>query len=120
MSLLVSLTVAQLAIALPPPLCRGRVVGRYDPSLDASPSPRALAEVKTAYDTLCPRHNCGKGELRSNPTIGNNAATRKTASPAMIVPLSRIAGAFHLDVFGNQDEADAALGQRAAIDRYST
>lgn len=75
MSLLIGLAVANLAIALPPPLCRGRVVGRYDPSLDAPPSARALAEVQAAYDTLCPKHNCGTGKLRSNPTIGNNAAT---------------------------------------------
>jgi hypothetical protein len=68
-------TLSVLVIGLPPPLCRGRVVGRYDPSLDATPSARAVAEVQAAYDALCPKHDCGRGELRKNPTIGNNAAT---------------------------------------------
>ncbi|MEQ8272297.1 MAG: hypothetical protein RMA76_22725 [Deltaproteobacteria bacterium] len=67
--------VTQLAIGLPPPLCEGRVVGRYDPSLDSRPSARAVAEVQAAYDALCPKHNCGKGELFKNHTMGNNAAT---------------------------------------------
>lgn len=67
--------VTQLSMGLPPPLCRGRVVGAYDPSLDAKPSARATAEVQAAYDALCPKHNCGNGELFTNATIGNNAVT---------------------------------------------
>lgn len=61
--------------ALPPPLCRGRVVGPYDPSRDEAPSPRALAEVQAAYDALCPTHDCGRGLVYANPTAGMNAFT---------------------------------------------
>lgn len=72
----VSLTsVLSVLLALPPPLCRGRNVGTYDPRQDAAPSPRALAEVQTAYDVLCPRHDCGRGILFANPTAGMNAFT---------------------------------------------
>lgn len=62
-------------LALPPPLCRGRSAQAYDPRLDGPPAPRALAEVQTAYDALCPERNCGDGSLHSNPTAGNNAYT---------------------------------------------
>jgi hypothetical protein len=65
----------QLAISIPPPLCRGRVVTAYDPRMDRTPSQRAVAEVQTAYDTLCPNKNCGSGHLFENSTIGNNAVT---------------------------------------------
>lgn len=70
-----ALAVSGLPIALPPPLCRGRVVGRYDPKQNRAPSARALAEIQAAYDALCPLKNCGNGNLYENPTIGNNAAT---------------------------------------------
>ncbi len=73
---MLSLVVAlQLAIAIPPPLCRGRVVTHYDPRRDQDPSPRAVAEVQAAYDALCPNKNCGSGRLFENSTIGNNAVT---------------------------------------------
>ena len=65
---------AMMGVGLPPPLCRGRVAARYDPRLDRSPSPRAIAEVQAAYDALCPA-DCGRGTLYENPTIGMNAAT---------------------------------------------
>jgi hypothetical protein len=65
----------QLAISIPPPLCRGRVVSAYDPRMDRTPSQRAVAEVQQAYDTLCPNKNCGSGHLFENATIGNNAVT---------------------------------------------
>ncbi len=74
-SLFALVVVTQLSMGLPPPLCRGRVVGGYDPSLDSKPSARATAEVQAAYDALCPKHNCGSGELFKNVSIGNNAAT---------------------------------------------
>jgi hypothetical protein len=64
-----------VAVGLPPPLCRGRVVGAYDPARDQTPSDRAVAEVQAAYDALCPTHDCGAGELFENPTIGMNAVT---------------------------------------------
>ncbi len=77
-TMLASMIVAQLAglsVALPPPLCRGRAVSRYDPRLDADPSARATAEVQAAYEALCPKKDCGGGKLFENATIGNNAAT---------------------------------------------
>jgi hypothetical protein len=61
--------------ALPPPLCRGRSAGAYDPRRDGAPSPRALAEVQAAYDALCPTRDCGRGVLHANPTAGMNAYT---------------------------------------------
>lgn len=70
-----AIAVAQLAIQIPPPLCRGRTVGTYDPNQDRAPSSRAVAEVQAAYDALCPQKNCGTGEVFENPTIGNNAVT---------------------------------------------
>ncbi len=72
--LLVLALAAQLG-AMPPPLCRGRDAGAYDPGRDGSPSPRALAEVQAAYDALCPGHDCGRGALFANPTAGMNAFT---------------------------------------------
>lgn len=74
-AVLLTASLGSSAIALPPPLCRGKVVTRYDVRRDASPSQRALAEVQTAYETLCPKNNCGDGELFQNDTIGNNAVT---------------------------------------------
>ena len=71
----IPIAVLLLTVQLPPPICRGRVVSAYDPRLDRMPSARALAEVRTAYDALCPKRACGTGELRENATIGNNAAT---------------------------------------------
>lgn len=70
-----ALAVAQLAIQIPPPLCRGRTVTRYDPNQDRAPSTRAVAEVQAVYDALCPQKSCGSGEVFENPTIGNNAVT---------------------------------------------
>lgn len=70
-----AIAVAELAIQIPPPLCRGRVIGGYDALADRSPSPRAVAEVQAAYDALCPAKNCGDGEVFENTTIGNNAVT---------------------------------------------
>ena len=64
-----------LPVALPPPLCRGRAVGAYDPKQNVAPSPRALAEIQAAYDALCPLKNCGDGQIFENPTMGMNAAT---------------------------------------------
>ncbi|MEO1335559.1 MAG: hypothetical protein AAFV29_07930 [Myxococcota bacterium] len=67
---------AQGSVALPPPLCRGRVVqGGYNASLDREPSTRAHEEVKAAYAALCPGGGCGQGKLFQNETIGNNAVT---------------------------------------------
>ena len=40
-----------LPVALPPPLCRGRVVGQYDPKLDGTPSKRAIAEIQAHQET---------------------------------------------------------------------
>lgn len=62
-----------LLSAQPPPLCKGRVVPRYDPRLDAPPSRRAAAEVRAAYEALCPEENCGEGALYENPSLGANA-----------------------------------------------
>jgi hypothetical protein len=73
--LLAAVVVAELAVALPPPLCRGRQYTQYDPRQDASPSPRAVAEIQAAYDALCPNKKCGTGEIYKNPTVGNNALT---------------------------------------------
>lgn len=64
-----------LAVALPPPLCRGRAVGAYDPRRDTTPSDRAVAEVQAAYEALCPANNCGAGQVFENATIGMNAVT---------------------------------------------
>lgn len=64
-----------LPVTLPPPLCRGRVVGQYDPKLDGTPSKRAIAEIQAAYDALCPKQDCGRGQIYENPTMGMNAAT---------------------------------------------
>jgi hypothetical protein len=64
-----------ILLSLPPPVCRGRSVTRYDPRFDRDPTPRALAEVKTAYRVLCPTGDCGSGRLFRNDTIGNNAVT---------------------------------------------
>ena len=63
-------------MALPPPLCRGRVVSQvYDPRQDRPPSTRALEEVKAAYAALCPSGECGRGQLLQNETLGDNAVT---------------------------------------------
>ena len=65
-----------LLVALPPPLCRGRVIATtFDQRLNRSPSARATTEIQAAYDALCPEHNCGTGEVYQNTTIGNNAVT---------------------------------------------
>lgn len=74
-SLALLVALSGLPVTLPPPLCRGRVVGRFDPSQNRAPSARAIAEVQAVYDALCPLKNCGNGNLYENPTIGNNAAT---------------------------------------------
>lgn len=70
-----AILVASLLIALPPPICRGKVYDRYDPALDKTPTDRAIAEVKTAYEVLCPKHDCGSGTLYQNFTVGMNALT---------------------------------------------
>lgn len=70
-----ALLVTHTVVALPPPLCRGRVVGAYDPRLDQQPRTRAIEEIRAAYQALCPTDDCGKGEVYENETIGNNAAT---------------------------------------------
>ncbi|MFO0723421.1 MAG: hypothetical protein U1E65_06555 [Myxococcota bacterium] len=62
-------------LAIPPPLCKGRVITAYDPALDQAPTARATAEVQAAYDALCPNKNCGRGVLYKNDSIGNNAVT---------------------------------------------
>jgi hypothetical protein len=67
--------VVLLVVALPPPLCRGKVYDRYDIRQDKPGAPRAIAEVQTAYELLCPDKTCGVGQLYQNPTIGNNAVT---------------------------------------------
>lgn len=64
-----------LLLSLPPPICRGRVVHHYEARFDQDPSPRALAEVQTAYRVLCPTGDCGTGRLFRNDTIGDNAVT---------------------------------------------
>jgi len=64
-----------VAQGVPPPLCRGRDIGGYQPTLDAPPTARAVAEVQQAYDALCPAKNCGRGSLFRNDTIGMNAVT---------------------------------------------
>jgi hypothetical protein len=70
---------AALTVALPPPLCRGRSYDRFDPAQNHSPEPRAIAEIRQAYEGLCPLvtrdGNCGAGEIFENPTIGMNAIT---------------------------------------------
>lgn len=71
----VALLVAVELVALPPPLCRGRTYAAYDPRRDRPPGTRAIAEVKAAYESLCPDRRCGSGEVFENPTIGNNAVT---------------------------------------------
>ncbi|MCK6550146.1 hypothetical protein L6R52_30200 [Myxococcota bacterium] len=70
-----TLAVALSTVSLPPPLCRGRTFAAYDPRLDKVPGTRAVAEVQAAYDALCPKHDCGTGQLFENATIGNNAVT---------------------------------------------
>ena len=66
-------------IAIPPPLCRGKSYGRFDPSKNRTPTARAIAEIRMAYDALCPMMTksgeCGTGEIYQNETIGNNAVT---------------------------------------------
>ncbi|MBI2377121.1 MAG: hypothetical protein HYV07_24180 [Deltaproteobacteria bacterium] len=72
-------------LALPPPLCRGRITTAYDPSLDIHPGQRALAEVQTALNVLCgldpgggdaAGQKCGRGiVVHENSTIGMNAVT---------------------------------------------
>lgn len=71
----VAVSLAASLVAMPPPLCRGKQYANYDRRLDASPSARALAEVQTAYDMLCPKKNCGDGTLYQNPSVGMNALT---------------------------------------------
>lgn len=65
-------------VALPPPLCRGKT-GHYDPRLNRTPKARAMAEIKAAYDALCPlvaeSKDCGGGDVFENPGIGQNALT---------------------------------------------
>jgi hypothetical protein len=73
--LVVTAWLVAAGIPLPPPLCKGKNSEGYDPKLDRSPGQRALAEVQTAYDVLCPNKQCGVGELFENVTIGNNAIT---------------------------------------------
>lgn len=71
-----ALILAVVAVGqVPPPLCRGRDVGGYQPALDAPAMPRAVAEVMTAYEALCPAKNCGRGTVLRNDTIGMNAVT---------------------------------------------
>jgi hypothetical protein len=65
-------------IAVPPPLCGGKIFAGYDPSQDQTPTPRAVAEIRAAYEALCPdakTNGCGGGEIYQNPTVGNNALT---------------------------------------------
>lgn len=62
-------------LALPPPACKGRNSAGYRPGLDESPSLRAMAEVQSAYDVLCPHRKCGDGQLKANPSVGMNAFT---------------------------------------------
>jgi hypothetical protein len=61
--------------SLPPPVCRGKVFGNFDPHQNKPGAPRAVAEVQAAYDALCPTQQCGTGQIFENPTIGNNAVT---------------------------------------------
>jgi hypothetical protein len=63
------------AAQLPPPVCKGKSTEGYDPRLDRAPTKRAVAEVQTAYDVLCPSQQCGTGQLFENDTVGNNALT---------------------------------------------
>lgn len=74
-SLVLAMELTLLLVQIPPPLCRGKSVGQYDPAQDTSPSARAVGEVQAAYEALCPKNNCGTGVLYKNPTIGNNAVT---------------------------------------------
>lgn len=73
--MIASVLVALLAAQVPPPLCRGRDVGSYQPRLDAPAMPRAVAEVMAAYEALCPSKDCGRGQIYRNDTIGMNAVT---------------------------------------------
>lgn len=76
MSLSLAVSLLVTLPALPPPLCRGRVVSTgYDVRRDKTPSTRAVAEIQAAYQALCPTQDCGQGQIFENPTIGNNAAT---------------------------------------------
>jgi hypothetical protein len=74
-ALLFSVSTVFGGVPLAPPLCKGKSYESYDPRLDRSPGQRALAEVQTAYDVLCPNQQCGTGELFENATIGANAIT---------------------------------------------
>lgn len=69
------LTVLVSLPPLSPPVCRGKTFDGYDPRQDRAPGARAVAEIQTAYDVLCPSKQCGTGEVFENPTIGNNAMT---------------------------------------------
>lgn len=72
---MLGLVVMGMAFSLPPPACKGRSSAGYRPELDELPSLRAMAEVQTAYDALCPSRACGDGQLRANPSVGMNAFT---------------------------------------------
>lgn len=72
---LLAFVLLAVSAGAPPPVCKGRVATGYDPRRDEPPSPRALAEVQSAYDVLCPERACGAGSLHANPSVGNNAFT---------------------------------------------
>ena len=73
--MIVALSLVALMGQVPPPLCRGRDVGGYQPAHDAPAMPRAVAEVMAAYEALCPAKTCGRGVVLRNDTIGMNAVT---------------------------------------------
>lgn len=73
--MLPALLLTAAIVAMPPPVCRGKIAGGYDPRFDETPSTRAIAEIQAAYDALCPERNCGSGVIYKNETIGNNAVT---------------------------------------------
>lgn len=75
LSLTLLVALGGLPVTVPPPLCRGRSVGRFDARKNGAPSARAIAEIQAAYDALCPLKNCGTGKIFENPTMGMNAAT---------------------------------------------
>jgi hypothetical protein len=73
--MIVSALIATTLIAIPPPVCRGKNFGTYDPRFNESPSERAIAEVQAAYEALCPGKDCGQGIIYKNEMIGDNALT---------------------------------------------
>lgn len=119
-------------VSLPPPLCRGRESTGYDPRRDQTASERATAEVRAAYEALCPNMNCGSGMVYKNETIGMNAVTwvsgirdgqatraKIVYSPAFLDGLARQFGdgaSFGVLAHEVGHHLTAALGKRGQFD----